>query len=421
MRVGILTQWFEPEPGGGALPGILARGLLERGHSVQVLTGFPNYPSGVVAPGYRISRFLDESVDGFSVRRVALYPNHGTSAIGRIANYASFGASAVISGLGALRDVDAMWVYNSPITVTLPMWAAKISRRIPSVVHVMDLWPDSILLTGFANRGAVFSGAEKVLNAWCNSMYQSAASVAYISPSVGEVLRRRGVQAAKLAYAPIWADEAIYRPANHDLRALLGIDESAVVLLYAGALGEAQGLSTLIDACAEIADPRFVCLVAGSGASEESLRERARRSGADCVRFLGRFPPDEMTALMATSDLNYIGLRPHALSSMTIPSKTQASLASGRAILVSAPGDVAQVARESGAGWAVEPGDSRAVAVAIQAACKLGRHGLHAMGKKGRDYYQRTFSVDQGVSRIEALLERAAHTGPRPKLRSIQR
>ena len=408
MRVGLLTQWFDPEPGPAALPGVLARGLLARGHSVQVLTGYPNYPSGVVGSGYRMRRRMDEDLNGVSVRRVALYPSHDASNLRRFANYASFGASAMVSGLDALTGVDALWVNYSPITVAWPMWAARFAVRIPLVVHVLDLWPDTILASGFARRGIAFAAAERLLDAWCSGMYRAAKSVAYISPGVGTVLRQRGVPAEKLAYVPMWADEQIFRSTTVDLRGKLGIHPDAIVLLYAGTLGEAQGLSTLIDACARIAHPGFVCLIAGSGISEVALRERAERAGAMSVRFIGRVPQGEMTALMATSDVNYIGLRSHPLSDITMPSKTQAALASGRALLVAAGGDVAQVARECGAGWAVDPGDVQAIADSIQSACSMGREGLHLLGDRARTYYERTFSLEQGVTSIETLLRSAA-------------
>src|SRR5580692_4142278 len=56
LRIGLLTQWYSPETGSAAVPGVLARSLAERGHEVKVLTGFPNYPTGTIAPGYRVQR-----------------------------------------------------------------------------------------------------------------------------------------------------------------------------------------------------------------------------------------------------------------------------------------------------------------------------------------------------------------------------
>lgn len=409
MRIGILTQWFDPEPGPAALPGVLARGLQDRGHHVQVLTGFPNYPSGVVADGYRLSRRMDETRDGVAVRRVALYPNHDASAVRRSINYGSFGLSAVGSGLGVLRGMDALWVNYSPITVAWPMWAARFGLRVPAVAHILDLWPDTLMAGGFGD-GRGYRAARKILDLWCGGMYRAAHSVAYISPGVGNILQQRGVPADKLAYVPMWADEAVFRPSPDNLRGELGLAPDAVVLLYAGALGEAQGLDALIEACAVVTDPRFVCLIAGSGTAEGGLREQARRIGADNVRFLGRMPSSAMTALMATGDINFIGLRAHPLSAVTMPSKTQAAMASGRAVLAAADGDVAQVIKNSGAGWAVPSGDVRAIVAAIGDACRVRRPELHRMGAVARKYYERTFSVDQGVRSVESLLERAAES-----------
>lgn len=413
MRIGIISQWYDPEPGPAGLPGVLARGLLARGHTVQVLTGFPNYPSGVVAKGYRLRRVMDEELGGVQVRRVAVYPSHDESSARRILNYASFGVSATVSGLDSLRGIDAVWIYNSPITTALPMWGARYGLRTPCVLHVMDLWPDTLHVAGFAYPGRGRATGRRLLSSWAGAMYRAADSVAYISPGVGDVLRKRGVPEAKLRYVPMWADEEIFHPSSENFRQLFNLSDDAIVLLYAGALGHAQSLNTLIDACAQVHDPRFVCLIAGSGTAEQDLRKRARAVGASNIRFLGRLPQEKMTALMATGDLNYIGLRPHALSGVTMPSKTQAALASGRALLVAAHGDVARVARDSGAGWAVEPGDVSAIAAAIRSACGVGREELRRMGVRARTYYKETFSVDQGVGRIEALLKRAVDSRAR--------
>ncbi len=410
MRVGILSQWYDPEPGPAALPGVLARELVARGHEVQVLTGFPNYPTGRIADGYRLERRLDEQADGVHVRRVALYPSHSASPVARALNYASFGASAVASGVAAFDGLDAIWVNYSPITVAWPMWVARLRYRVPVVLHVLDLWPDTLLATGF-DRGTPAAGAVRTgLDAWCRRMYRTADAVAYISPGVGAVLQERGVPRTKLHYAPMWADEEVFHPSTDDMRSELGLAEQDIVLLYAGTLGEAQGLSTLLEACAQVTDPRFVCLMAGSGIGESRLREHAARVGAHNVRFLGRLPQEAMTRLMATGDLNYVGLSPHPLSRVTMPSKTQSGLAVGRALLVAAEGDVATVVRDNDLGFVADPADSRDIAAAIQRACTLGRPGLSAMGSRARTYYLDTFSVAHGVGRVEALLHQASES-----------
>ena len=86
MKFGVYSQWYDPEPGPASLPGVYARALAGRGHDVSVLTGFPNYPSGHLYPGYSGRRPLSETLDKIDVHRVPLYPNHGRSGLGRLAN-----------------------------------------------------------------------------------------------------------------------------------------------------------------------------------------------------------------------------------------------------------------------------------------------------------------------------------------------
>lgn len=413
MRVGLLTQWYDPEPGPAALPGALARGLARRGHEVQVLTGFPNYPTGRTAPGYRIRRRSDEvDAEGVRIRRVALYPSHDRSALRRLATYGSFATSAVASGVGALRGLDALWVSNSPITVSLPMWYARYVHRVPVVLHVLDLWPDSAHASGFLGSGGTGTLLARGMGGWCAAMYRCADRIAYISPGVGKLLARRGVPEHKLVHIPMWADETAPTTGQRDLRAELGLRDDQVVLVYAGSMGQAQGLDALLDAVALVDDPRLVCLLAGSGLCEEQLRRQADERDMRNVRFLGRLPADEMPALMRAGDAHVVSLRPGGMSAYTMPSKVQAILAAGRAMLVIAEGDPAAVAVASGAGRTASPRDPYSIADAIRELCQLGREKLELLGQAGREFYDREYSLASGVRRVEEAL-RAAAAGAR--------
>ena len=137
------------------------------------------------------------------------------------------------------------------------MWTARYGLKIRQVAHVLGLWPDPLLARGLLRRGHTYRLAEVGPNAWCNGLYRASESVAYISPRVGAILQRRGVPAEKLHYVPMWADERIFSPSRNDLRKELSIHKDAIDLMYAGAVGEAQGLTTLVKACSKIDDPQF--------------------------------------------------------------------------------------------------------------------------------------------------------------------
>jgi glycosyltransferase involved in cell wall biosynthesis len=173
-------------------------------------------------------------------------------------------------------------------------------------------------------------------------------------------------------------------------------------------MGEAQGLDALIDALLMVRPSISVtCLLAGSGTAERRLRDRVEAAGMTNVRFLGQLTREEMPGLMAAADLHVVMLRDSPLSSITMPSKIQTTLASGKAFIAAVSGDAAAVARDSGAAFLAQPGDARSIAAAIRAAA-ASDVDLVQMGRAGTAYYQGRFSLESGVDRIELLLREAA-------------
>lgn len=407
MRIGIFTQWYEPEPGPAALSSIAARALAERGHEVHVLTGFPNYPTGRIADGYRQQLRARHRSAGVNVVRVPLVPSHSASAVGRVANYATFGLSAALLGVPGLPPLDAIWVNYSPVTLALPMWLQQLLRGTPTVCDVADLWPDTIHVAGLNGAQRLNGRAIRAIDRWCRAMYASSDSITYISPGVGALLESRGVPGERLHYLPKPANEEIFHPGGISLRANLGIGEDSVVVTYAGSMGAAQGLETLLSACARVDDQSLVLLLAGSGTREEQLREQARDAGLANVRFLGRLPQGQMTDLMATSDAAYVSLADHPLSTVTMPSKTQATLASGRALVAAASGDLADLVGD-GLGFVARPGDADSIAGALRLALATGRAGLARIGEASRARYLAEFSVQRTTTRLEVILGNAA-------------
>jgi glycosyltransferase involved in cell wall biosynthesis len=405
-----LTQWYRPETGSAAVPGILASSLASRGHEVKVLTGFPNYPTGIVASGYRIRRRLDETDDvGIEIRRVALYPNHGTSPAKRFLNYGSFALSACASGLSHIRDVDAIWVHNSPATVGLPSLLASAVNGPPHLMHVMDIWPDSILFSGLM-EGRTYRTISRVLEAWVNLTYKKASAIACISQGALDLLIERGVPKEKLHYIPVWTDESINypRPYDQQLAGQLGVKDK-FTLLYAGNLGNAQGLDGFLNVCERLRDVTDLrVLIAGTGTAASRLQKEAAIKDLQNVRFLGQWPAEDMGRLLSISDLNLVSMNENSLASVTLPSKLPGILASGHAVIGWADGEIARILTKSGAGSVVRPGDEVGLEEAIRSAVSSGRSAMADLGERGCDYYQAEFSLHRCIDGIEHLLQSVA-------------
>jgi colanic acid biosynthesis glycosyl transferase WcaI len=407
MRIGMITQWYDPESGSAVVPGGIARALVGRGHEVHVLTGFPNYPSGQLAPGYRVRRYQFESREGVSVHRVPLVPTHDRSPIRRAANYLSYALSAA-TRLRLLRNVDVWLVYSTPATVAIPALVAKTLFGRPYVLLVQDLWPDTVVGSGFVPKGRALDLIVRAIDRFCRLAYARASAVAVTAPGMVEVLRGRGVPAEALSVVPNWVDETVFRPVEPVAARPEGFGR--FVVMYGGSLGDLQGLDTAVEAMALLDDlPDLTLVFVGSGVAEERLRTLARDRADGRILFLGQQAPERMPSLMASSDVQLVSLKDLQLFRHTLPSKLQSVLASGLPVLVSAPGDAQRLVREAGAGLAVDPEDAAALAQAIRTLYGMDAGERAAMGQRGREYYMHHLSERVGSAALEELLAAASH------------
>lgn len=412
MRVAYVTQWFPPEPAPLAL--WIAKALRDAGCDVHVVTGVPNYPTGVVHPGYDPNRPSRDTVEGFRVSRMPLYPDHGTAAVGRALNYLSFAASSALHARAVLRTADVALVYGSPVTAAV----APYLNRIPYVLLAQDLWPDSVFATGYLTGGAASGVLQRAAGAASQALYRHAAHVAAITPGMRQALIERGLPAGQVSVVYNWVDEDVVRtsPADPSLRSDLGLSDDDFVLLYAGTMGPAQDLATLVDAMAYLADRPDVHLVLlGAGTEVPALRDRAAAYGLDRVHVLPSVAIDRIPGLVAAADLNVVSLADDELFRMTLPSKVQTLLACGAPVLGILTGDAAAVVADSGAGLVARPGDAADVAARIREAATMGREALLARGASGRTYYDRMLSKHKNAAALTGLLRAAARPeGHRP-------
>lgn len=399
MRIGFVTQWFPPESPSLAASTI-ANALASRGHEVHVVTGFPNYPTGKLYPGYKIRPYLHEPLGNFSVHRGPLYPSHDNSAARRIVNYISFSAGAV--GTSFRFSEPDVWLSNStPITTTLPGMVHRAFRRTPHAQIVQDLWPDSLTGSGFVNSraGSLISAA---IDPFCRASYALSDSIGVISPGMADVLASRSVSRSKISYVPNGIDDSHLHPslgATSGLKAALGLPNRRL-FMYAGNFGRLQNLENLVRAF--VSFPEADLVLVGSGVEEEKLRYLARE--ASNVHFVERQPLASIGRFLAAADVQIVSLNDTPLLGVTMPSKVQASLASGRPILAHASGDAASVVTSANVGLQASPSNVDAAGDAIRKFMTLADGELVGMGLRARALYEKEYSLDAAAVRLEELL-----------------
>lgn len=398
MKIGILSQWFDPEPGPAAIPGVFAREFVEQGHDVSVLTGFPNYPSGDIYPGYDQKLRSKAVVEGFDLTRVPLYASHDGSARKRLANYASFALSASVLGAGALRGSDAIWVYNSPITVALPLLAHSGFGKTPYFLQVQDLWPDSLIDSGMFPGGAAGRVGATVIDKIVRLMENRAAVIGVSSPGARQLILERNpkLDPAKIVDSPNPTDEGLFRPVSE-------IDASDIpevpwagkfTVMYVGAVGDVQGLDSLVDAATILRTEREIqVVVVGDGIARERLESVCVSRGLDNVTFVGRVDKSQVPGYTATASVQLVALADRQFLRSTTPSKIASLLASRVPIIGQIAGDGADLIEKAGAGLIATPGDAESLADSIASMASASVSELEAYAASGRKYYEENLAA----------------------------
>lgn len=402
MRILILSQYFWPE---SFIINDVARTLHEQGHEVVVATGKPNYPDGDVFDGYKASgsqrqRYL-ERID---VLRVPLRPRGKGGAKNLVLNYLSF----VLAGLFYLpwmlrgRQFDAILVFApSPILQAIPAIPLKWLKRAKLALWVQDLWPESLEATGFIRNPRVLRAVGWVVRGiyrFCDVLLVQ--SRAFVEP-VARYANRQKI---------------VYYPNSMDVRPVAGIavipDEFKALLeqhfcvVFAGNLGTAQALDTLVQAAAQLRDdPQIRLVLVGSGSRLGWLEAQKQAGGLDNLILPGRFPMEVMGQVFERSSALLVSLNDEEAFAQTIPSKIQAYLAAGRPVIACLNGEGARVVSEAQAGL-VSPAEQVVPLVQnIRAVKAMSQAERAEMGRSGRAYFDANFEMTAQVERLATLLQ----------------
>lgn len=154
--------------------------------------------------------------------------------------------------------------------------------------------------------------------------------------TITEAMRRRivekGVPKSSTSLLPNWSDVEFVRPMRRDneVRQKFGAGPDDVLVLYAGNMGEKQGLELILDAADELKDQRYIKFaMVGTGATRDRLERAAARRGLANVRFFPAQPLERLPLTLAAGDVHLVVQRREA-ADLVMPSKLTNILAAGR-------------------------------------------------------------------------------------------
>jgi glycosyltransferase involved in cell wall biosynthesis len=400
----VLSQHYWPE---SFRINEVAQSLLQAGCEICALTGQPNYPDGEIFPGYRALAWGEQRhPSGYTIYRVPLVPRGTSGARRLVLNYLSFIASGCLLAPWLLRHrrLDVVFVYGtSPILQGIVGMVLKRTHRAKLVTWVQDQWPQSLEATGYVRNRHALSAVRAVVR-WIYKhndllLTQSPAFLTPVRALAGATPVEVHPNPGELAF-----EQAPPAQAMGDAGAnALHLRADCFNVVFAGNLGQAQALDTILEAAERLREQTHIRFVlVGSGARSAWLTEQVVSRGLGQVELPGRFGPEQMPGLFAQASALLVTLVRGEAMSQTIPSKVQAYLAAGRPIVASLDGEGARVVQESRAGLCSPAEDGEALAHTVLRLSRLDTASRAEMGQAGRAYYAEHFQPQVLAQRLRA-------------------
>lgn len=402
MKILFITQFYPPEMGAAAsrISG-LGRNISSFGNEVTVLTGFPNYPSGVIGKKYRFKLFSVENDGNVRVNRVWVFASPLRKFYTRLLNYFSLVFTTIIFELFNKQDYQKVIVSSPPLFLGIAGYVISRLKGACFVLDIRDIWPKIGVDTGELKKESIFIKLAEKLEIF---LYNMADLVTVVTESKKQYLLENGISESKISVIPNGVDREYL-----DVEVNPGIEssyfnDSCFTILYAGLVGIAQGVDVIVEAANLLKTTEGIrFIIVGEGVKKGEIIKLAEDFGLSNVMFIDNQPKERIATFLKRCDLSIIPLKKASFSD-SVPSKLLESMGFGCPVVLSASGESATIVERSGGGVVTEPGNAKELADAILRL--YGNAELRIQfSKNGKVFVARNFMRDDIAKKFVKVLK----------------
>ena len=386
MNLLIICQHYWPEPFRST---DIAESLVKEGHEVTVLCGLPNYPQGYIYDGYKHGQKRIQERNGVKIIRAKEIARRN-NVLFRFLNYWSYPHYAIKYLKKHKIDCDViLTIETSPIMMCKPAVYYKKKYNKPIVMYEMDLWPESLLAGGIKKDSFIYNHYRKVSSKIYSQFDKILVST---KEHINYIKALPGCNDLDMDYLPQYAD-TVFEESNYGWE-----DNGVIDLMFAGNIGKAQSVDTIIRAAALLKDdPRFRFHIVGSGSELEKTKKLAGELKVDNVVFYGQKPLEEMPKLYKLADAMLVALEDKPYANMTIPGKVQSYMAVGRPVIGAINGSCANYINDNGIGYTCQSGDVEALVSIIKT---INIKELKDIGAHSENVYKTKYNKSYFISAL---------------------
>lgn len=397
MKLLIVTSHFYPE---NFKCNDMAFELQRRGHVVTVLAPIPDYPYGKYYDGYGVFKRRSEIINGVRVIRTFVTPRKNASPKWLALNYFTHTLFSSFRALwiGIFEKYDSIIVHEtSPVTIGIPAVIIKKIRKIPLYFWVLDLWPESLSAAGGIKNKCVLKFFGKITS-W---LYKNSDILLIGSKGYRESITQLGNFDNKIKYFPNWVENSLLSKSENPIPDF----PKGFNILVGGNMGDAQDLPHVMEAIKLLKGTPINIIFVGDGRKKDFVIEFAKNNGLDSqVHCFGRFPLEVMSSIFKRADILFMALKNSPIFSLTVPSRLQAYMSSGKPIVAMINGEGRDVIKEADCGWSVGAEDSKGLADLLLKLSKTDTKVLKEKGENGKRYSQAHYDFTKCIDNLENII-----------------
>lgn len=399
MKTLVVTQYFWPEE---FRINDICEGLVQKGHTVEVLTGLPNYPYGKLFDGYSFFKRGQKQYKNIKINRCYLSERGQNSSIKLALNYISFVMSSLFHIPKLMtKKFDNIFVFQvSPITTAIPAIILSKLKKIPSSIYIQDLWPETFYsIVNIKNKHI-----KKIFKKICIKIYDCFDQLTIASEGYRKILVDAGIDDNKIVYLPQWAED-IYSEVEKEK--VIEKSENDFIVTFAGNIGKAQSVDTIIEAanlCREKKNIKWIIL--GDGSEFSNIKTMVEKYKLEyTVKLLGRKPSSDMPKYFSQSDALIVTLKDTEILRITLPAKVQSYMASGKPILGAISGAGMEVITDSKCGIVCEAEDFNNLYKNVIRLYNMKEEERSILGNNGKYYFSNNFEREMLLNRLNEYLD----------------
>lgn len=398
MRILLIHQYFlEKGEGGGSRFNEMTKIWSQQGHEIIVLAGMVHYSTGKKSKKYSGKFIVKDSqfYKNVDVIRCHVSESYNVNFLGRFWAYFSFVFTSVYAGLFRTNGkFDVILATSPPLFVGITAYLLSIFKRTPFVFEIRDLWPESAIDTGILKNKLIIK-----FSYWFESfIYRNAKLINVLTPAFRDkLIVDKNIPKEKLILVPNGADFSLAKKIQKDssfdankFKEELGLKDKFVIT-YVGAHGVANHLIQLINVAEILKNTNIVFQLIGSGMRKEFLQNEVKKKKLKNVIFRNSVPKSEVFKFILASDIGASVLKKTDAFKTIYSNKTFDYMSCKIPILMLIDGVSRQLIEESGAGFYVEPENTRSIIRGINVLASMNKNELKLMGKSGYEYSKKHF------------------------------